>query len=111
MVYTGLVDLNPRPVAAATALQYPYELISTSSALVISLALRCFGTSGKAFTVDENPRRSMFRRLGITSVMAANTLSEIFARTDVAATSLLAAQYVTIKHSSAVSGSHRAGGI
>src|SRR4029077_19981602 len=49
---SGWWDLNPRPVAAATALPYPIELISTSSGLVISLALRRFGASGKAFTMD-----------------------------------------------------------
>ena len=49
---SGWCDLNPRPVAAATALPYPTELTSTSSGLVISLALRRFGASGEAFAVD-----------------------------------------------------------
>src|SRR5207249_7743000 len=47
----------------------------------------------------------MFRRLGITSVVAANALSQILARTDVASSGFLAAQHVTIKHSSAI-GNH-----
>src|SRR2546427_12976761 len=47
----------------------------------------------------------MFRRLGITSVVAANALSQILARTDVASSGFLAAQHVTIKHSSAM-GNH-----
>ena len=97
---SGWGDLNPRPVAAVTARQYLIEFISTSSGLVISLTPRCFRSTGKAFTMDENPWRSMFRRLGITSVMAANTLGQILARTDVSAPGFLAAQYVTIKHSS-----------
>jgi len=49
---SGWWDLNPRPVAAATALSYAIELISTSSGLVISLALRRFGAGGEAFAVD-----------------------------------------------------------
>jgi hypothetical protein len=61
--------------------------------------------------MDENPWRSMFRRLGIASVMAANTLSQILARTDVSAPGFLAAQYATIKHSFTISRSDRAGGI
>jgi hypothetical protein len=44
----------------------------------------------------------MFRCLGMTSVMAAYTLRQILARTDVAAPGFLAAEYVTIKHSSAI---------
>src|SRR3989442_13928309 len=47
----------------------------------------------------------MFRRLGITSVVAANALSQILARTDVASSGFLAAQHVTIKHSTAI-GNH-----
>src|SRR5437667_133531 len=47
----------------------------------------------------------MFCRLGITSVVAANALSQILARTDVASSGFLAAQHVTIKHSSAI-GNH-----
>src|SRR6266576_2000948 len=49
---SGWWDLNPRPVAAATALPYLIKLISTSSGLVISLALRRFGASGEAFAVE-----------------------------------------------------------
>ena len=48
----GLVGFEPTAVAAATALPYPIELISTSSGLVISLALRRFGASGEASAVD-----------------------------------------------------------
>jgi hypothetical protein len=49
---SGWWDLNPRPVAAATALRYFVELLPTSTGFVISLALRCFRTGGKAFTAD-----------------------------------------------------------
>jgi hypothetical protein len=49
---SGWWDLNPRPVAAATALGLLLKLVSASTSLVISLALRCFRASGKAFTVD-----------------------------------------------------------
>ena len=45
----------------------------------------------------------MFRRLGITSVEAANALSQILARTHVASSGFLAAQHVAIKHPSAIS--------
>ena len=41
----------------------------------------------------------MFRRLGITSVMAANTFSQILTRTHVASSGSLAEQHVTVKHS------------
>jgi len=108
---SGWWDLNPRPVAAATALQYLVEFISTSSALVIALAPWCFGATGKAFAMHENPWRSVFCRLGITSVMAANTLSQILARTDVAAPGFLTPQHITVKHCSTIGGSRRAGGI
>ena len=47
----------------------------------------------------------MFRRLGITSVVAANALSQILARTHVASPGFSAAQRVTIKHSPAI-GNH-----
>ena len=44
----------------------------------------------------------MLRRLGIASVMAANALGRVLARADVAPSRFLAAQYITIKHSSSV---------
>src|SRR2546429_280790 len=47
----------------------------------------------------------MFRRLGITSVVAANELSQIIARTDGASSGFLDARHVTLKHSSAI-GNH-----
>jgi len=97
-ILSGWWDLNPRPVAAATALLSLIELISAAPALVISLTLCCFGPRGKAFTVNQNPRHAMLSRFGIASVMAANALSQIFAGADVAPSGFLAAQYVTIKH-------------
>ena len=45
-------DLNPRPVAAATALSQLVELVSAPASLIILLALCCFGASGKGFTLD-----------------------------------------------------------
>ena len=60
------------------------EFVPTSPGLVISLALCCPGTSGKAFTTNEDPRNSMFCRLGITGVMAVNSVSQILARAYVA---------------------------
>src|SRR2546429_124009 len=47
----------------------------------------------------------MFRRLGITSVVAANALKQILAKTCTAASGFLATPHVTIKHSSAI-GNH-----
>jgi hypothetical protein len=102
VISSGWWDLNPRPVAAATALRELIEIISASPALVISLALCRFCPSGKAFTMDENPWGSMFRRLGATSVMAANTLRQIRARTHIAASGFLAAQHVAMKHSAII---------
>jgi hypothetical protein len=49
---SGWWDLNPRPVAAATALRDLIKIISASPAFVTSLALCRFCPSGKAFTVD-----------------------------------------------------------
>src|SRR5262249_9250444 len=98
IVTSGWWDLNPRPVAAATALLSPIELISTSAGLVVSLALRCFRTSGKTFAADQNPRHAMLRRFGLTGVVTTNSFSQILARTDVAPSGFLAAQYVTVKH-------------
>ena len=108
---SGWWDLNPRPVAAATALPKRIELISASSSLVILLASCCFRPGGEGFAVDEAPQHSMLCGLGIASVMAANTLSQILAKTHVAPSGFLAAQHVTIKHFSTISDSHRAGGI
>jgi hypothetical protein len=48
---SGWWDLNPRLVVAATALRLAVEFTSTFSGLVVSLALHCFGASGKAFAV------------------------------------------------------------
>ena len=44
----------------------------------------------------------MFCRFGITSVMAANALSQILARAYVASSGLSASQHVAIKHSSTI---------
>ncbi len=96
---SGREDLNLRPVAAATALQLFFQLIPSSPSLVISLALRCTGTGVKAFTVEQQPRYSVFRRFRIASVMATNSLRQILAGTDVAPSGLLAQQHVTVKHS------------
>src|SRR5882757_253788 len=96
---SGWWDLNPRSVAAATALLYLIKLVSTFSGLVISLASQCFRASRKAFTVDKRPWHAVFRCLGFTGIMAPNSLSQIFARTDIAASGFLTAQHVTIKHS------------
>ena len=49
---SGWWDLNPRPVAAATALSQVAELLSALASLIISFALCCFGASGKGFTLD-----------------------------------------------------------
>ena len=43
IILSGWWDLNPRPVAAATALLELFEVISTSSSFEISLALCRFG--------------------------------------------------------------------
>jgi hypothetical protein len=49
---SGWWDLNPRPVAAATALGEFIEILSAFLALVIALALCRFCPGGKAFAVD-----------------------------------------------------------
>src|SRR2546421_12442184 len=76
MILSGWWDLNPRPVAAATALPWFVELVSTASSFVVPLALRCFGSAGKAFATDQNPWHSMFGRLRLASVVAVNTISQ-----------------------------------
>ncbi len=45
-------DLNPRPVAPATALRELIEIIPASAALVISLALCRICSGAKGFAVD-----------------------------------------------------------
>ena len=90
--------MNPRPVAAATALLRLVEFLSTSAGLVISLTLRCFGASGELLAMDEEPRYSVFGGLGFAGVVATDSFGQILARTDVAAPGFLAAQYVAIEH-------------
>jgi hypothetical protein len=96
---SGREDLNLRPVAAATALPCAYKFISTAPGFEITLASRCFGSAGKAFAMNKDPRNSMFRSFGIASVMAANSLSQSLARAHVAPPSFFASQDVTVKHS------------
>jgi hypothetical protein len=83
--------LNPRPVAAATALRKCVEFISTTTRLEILLAFCCFRPGGKAFAVDENPGRSMLRRFGLAGIMTSNTIMQILARAHVTPSGFLAA--------------------
>jgi hypothetical protein len=99
---SGREDLNLRPVAAATALLQPVKFFSATASLVVSLTLRCLSTSGKGLTMEEEPRHSVFRRFGIIRIVAANSLSQILARADIATPSLLASRYVTIKHATMI---------
>ena len=107
---SGWWDLNPRAVAAATALLQLFEFIPTSARLVRPLALCCCGPRGERFAVEQNPRQSMFCRLGFTSVVTANSFSQIFARAHVTSPGFLTAQDVTIIHCLTVSGLHWLGG-
>jgi hypothetical protein len=104
---SGREDLNLRPVAAATALPQPIKFVSTSSGLVVSLALLRFGSTSKAFAVNKHPGSAVFRCLGIPSVMPTNSLGYILARAHVASSSFLASQHVTIKHCSVLEDSCR----
>jgi hypothetical protein len=52
----------------------------------------------------------MFCRLGFTSVVTANSFTQILARTHVTSPGFLTAQHVTIKHCLTVSGLHWLGG-
>ena len=91
IILSGWWGLSPRPVAAATALPWFVELVSTASSFVVPLALRCFGSAGKAFATDQNPWHSMFGRLRLASVVAVNTISQILARPDITSAGFFAA--------------------
>src|SRR5262249_61145550 len=62
IVTSGWWDLNPRPLAAATALLSRIELIPTSAGLVVPLALRCVRRTRKTFPADHTPGPAMLLR-------------------------------------------------
>ena len=74
MIHVGLVGFEPTACRRGDRSMPLIEPISTSPGLVVSFALCCFPTSGKAFAVDEYPGQSIFGCLGLTGVIAANSL-------------------------------------
>ena len=90
--------MNLRPVAAATALLKPTKFIATSPGFVISLSGDRRRAGRKILDVKQNPRNPMLRRPRFTSIVPSETVIEILAGPDVAATRLLAPQSINIKH-------------
>jgi hypothetical protein len=73
-------DLNPRPVAAATALPAQVvELISTPSGIEVAFPSGGFGACLKGLTVFQNPRQTMAGCFGMACVMPIKSLSDILA--------------------------------
>jgi hypothetical protein len=91
-IFSGRRDLNPRPVAAATALQtQALEFIATTARFVISLSFWGFGATRKAFTVDQSPRHAMSGGFGMAQIVPPKTFNEVLARSQIATTGLAAA--------------------
>src|SRR5205823_12277209 len=78
------------------------KFISASSGFVVSLSLRSFRATQKAFTVEQNPGDSMFCCFRLARIVSTDAVIQILIRTYVASSVLLTLQNVTIKHSSAV---------
>src|SRR5204863_6765899 len=83
------------------------KFISVSSGFVVSLSLRSFRATQKAFTVEQNPGDSMFCCFRLARIVSTDAVIQILTRTYVASSVVLTLQNVTIKHSSAVRGSYR----
>src|SRR5205823_2368291 len=98
MILSGWWDLNPRPVAAATALPWFVELVSTASSFVVPLALRGCGSACTAFATYQNPWHSTCGRLRLASVVAVNTISQILAKTYILSLRDALPIYVAMKH-------------
>ena len=70
--------MNLRPVAAATALQKTVEFVATPSGFVIKLPLHRFAARRKTLAMNKDPGNSVLGRFHLTSVVAMETVREIF---------------------------------
>ncbi len=77
---SGRRDLNPRPVAAATALEaQALEFIATTAGFIISLSFCGFSATRKAFTVEQSPRHAMTGGFGMAQIVPPKTFIEVLA--------------------------------
>ena len=86
------------PVAAATALREAAKFISASPSFEIPFSCDGCRASRKRFRMKQGPGNSMLCRFRFPSIMAAESIINVLARTDVATTSRLAPQNINMKH-------------
>src|SRR5437764_6961243 len=95
---SGREDLNLRPVAAATALLEPIEVVSASPGFEVALSAHSFESGGKRFTVNHCPRDSVASGFSFTGVMSPQSFIAILTGPYITATSFLTTQDVHVEH-------------
>src|SRR5438477_9575058 len=96
---SGRQDLNLRPVAAATALQGCVKLVATTSSFVIKFSLYRFTAGCETFAVNQDPGNAVFGCFHLTGIVTMKTAGKTFARANIAASSFLTSQNITVEHS------------
>ena len=96
---SGRQDLNLRPVAAATALHECIEIVATASGFVIKFSLYRFTTGCETFAVNQDPGNAVLGCFHLTGIVTMKTAGKTFARANIAASSFLTSQNITVEHS------------
>jgi len=84
--------------AASAFLLDSIEFIPAPSCFVVAFAAKRLAAARPRFAIDEPPGYSMFGSLRFSRVMSAETLLDVFTRTNVAPARLLTAEHIQVKH-------------